>query len=318
MNALPKVSIMIPTYNQSEYIIQAVQSAIDQDYSNKEIFVSDDSTDNQTEKLLKHFAEKGVIKYYKNTPRLGRVGNYYHSLREYATGDWVLNLDGDDYLFNNSFITKTMKMINENHDLSMVFGKEKAYHMQRNEYEDRPSGLSSNQIFDGNTLFFKKRELEINFYHLSTIYNRLKAIEVGFYENDCLGTDTISLMKLLVNNKVGFLNEYAGAWRIHDSNDSFTENLDTLISNVKELYSLKPFLINNRFEIKLVDRWLDKTVINRVLIYEIHFLSKRKVKLAFKLLKKIRMINSRLYYKFITDLKIIGKLILILVSSKKN
>ena len=39
---------MIPTYNQSMYILDAVKSALAQDYDNKEVIVSDDSTDDLT------------------------------------------------------------------------------------------------------------------------------------------------------------------------------------------------------------------------------------------------------------------------------
>ena len=34
---------------------------------------------------------------------LGRVGNYRKTLYEYSSGDYVLNLDGDDWLLDTNF-----------------------------------------------------------------------------------------------------------------------------------------------------------------------------------------------------------------------
>lgn len=76
-----KATIMIPTYNQPQYIMQCVESAMAQDYSNLEIVISDDSTNDETEKIIKEkYIQDPRIKYFHNIVRLGRVGNYHHTL----------------------------------------------------------------------------------------------------------------------------------------------------------------------------------------------------------------------------------------------
>jgi len=61
----PKVSIIIPVYNWSNYLAEAIESALNQTYNNIEILViNDGSTDNwETEKVALSFADK--IKYIK-------------------------------------------------------------------------------------------------------------------------------------------------------------------------------------------------------------------------------------------------------------
>ncbi|MGM2833869.1 glycosyltransferase family 2 protein, partial [Bacillus cereus group sp. Bce025] len=49
---VPLVSILIPTYNRPHYFKIALESALAQTYSNIEIIVGDDSTNNETEKLI--------------------------------------------------------------------------------------------------------------------------------------------------------------------------------------------------------------------------------------------------------------------------
>ena len=66
-----KVSVIIPTYNRSEYVLEAIHSVVDQNYEPIEIIVIDDgSTDNTKEKLAS-LAERGVIRYIYRKTREG-------------------------------------------------------------------------------------------------------------------------------------------------------------------------------------------------------------------------------------------------------
>ncbi|MEK7568282.1 MAG: glycosyltransferase family 2 protein, partial [Patescibacteria group bacterium] len=53
-----KFSIIIPSYNEGDDIRLSIDSAIKQDYQNKEIIVVDDSSDN-TPEIIKEYADKG-------------------------------------------------------------------------------------------------------------------------------------------------------------------------------------------------------------------------------------------------------------------
>ena len=59
MNNNLKFSIIIPSYNECDDIRLSIDSAIKQDYQNKEIIVVDDSSDN-TPEIIKEYADKGV------------------------------------------------------------------------------------------------------------------------------------------------------------------------------------------------------------------------------------------------------------------
>jgi len=65
---LPLVSILIPTFNRPHYFKIALESALAQTYSNIEIIVGDDSTTNETEKLIyRHYLHKHKhITYIRN------------------------------------------------------------------------------------------------------------------------------------------------------------------------------------------------------------------------------------------------------------
>ena len=55
---MPKVSIIIPNYNNEKYIEQCIKSCIFQEYKNLEIIIIDDGSNDNSEKI--------ISKYYKN------------------------------------------------------------------------------------------------------------------------------------------------------------------------------------------------------------------------------------------------------------
>lgn len=72
---VPLVSILIPTYNRPHYFKIALESALAQTYSNIEIIVGDDSTNNETEKLIyrDYLHKHKHITYIRNPSTFGTI-----------------------------------------------------------------------------------------------------------------------------------------------------------------------------------------------------------------------------------------------------
>lgn len=90
--AQPLVSVIIPTYNCGEFIAEAVQSVIDQDYQAKEIIVVNDGSTDDTSAVLKRFGNAiHVIDQRNCGPPAARNAG----VRK-AHGAYVAFLDADD------------------------------------------------------------------------------------------------------------------------------------------------------------------------------------------------------------------------------
>jgi len=95
----PKVSVILPARNEEEFINKCLDSLIDQDYKNYEIIVIDDSSEDDTQKIIFQYAEKysKVIPVIARPKPVGWMGKNWACMEGYkkATGDLLLFTDAD-------------------------------------------------------------------------------------------------------------------------------------------------------------------------------------------------------------------------------
>lgn len=92
MTEKPTVSVVIPTFNMSRCICDAVESVLNQTYKDFELIVVDDGSTDETEFVLKEFA--GHIRYDKQ--KNGGVSAARNRGIELARGQFIAFLDADD------------------------------------------------------------------------------------------------------------------------------------------------------------------------------------------------------------------------------
>lgn len=114
-----RFSVIISAYNVEEYIERAINSVLNQNFHDYEIIVVEDkSTDNTLQQIMKY---KGKIKILKNKVNkgLGAVRNVGIAK---ATGEYIVHLDGDDTLYNESTLRDIDKVIGDNKPDIVFFG----------------------------------------------------------------------------------------------------------------------------------------------------------------------------------------------------
>ena len=92
---MDKVSIIIPMYNSEKYILDCLNSIINQTYRNIEVIVVDDCSTDNSVKLVKSLKDERIklIKQKKNKGvSKARNKGVYNS-----TGSYLCFLDSDDY-----------------------------------------------------------------------------------------------------------------------------------------------------------------------------------------------------------------------------
>jgi len=91
---LPNISVLLPAFNAEKYIELAIQSILNQTYSNFELIILNDGSSDRTEEIIKSFKDTRVI-YIKNEQNIGLVNTLNKGL-SLAKGKYIARMDADD------------------------------------------------------------------------------------------------------------------------------------------------------------------------------------------------------------------------------
>ena len=92
INNFPKVTVCLPTYNSGEFLRYAIDSILEQTFTDFELIISDDCSTDNTPEIIRSYLEKDSrIQYLQNSHNLGLFPNWNRCL-ESASGEYILSL----------------------------------------------------------------------------------------------------------------------------------------------------------------------------------------------------------------------------------
>jgi glycosyltransferase involved in cell wall biosynthesis len=110
------VSVIIPVYNGEKFVQRAIRSAVDQNFPRKqfEIIVVDDGSTDNTLDIIQPF--KDTIRIMRHEKNMGLAASRNTGIKA-ARGQYVVNLDADDYLHQDFLYIEVMFLsLNEDFD----------------------------------------------------------------------------------------------------------------------------------------------------------------------------------------------------------
>lgn len=96
-----KVSVIVPVYNLSEYIGATLDSIINQDFNSYEVIVIDDGSTDDSLEIINEKLSKSLIEYEIIHQKNSGVSNARNRGIELAKGEYIVFVDGDDYITGN-------------------------------------------------------------------------------------------------------------------------------------------------------------------------------------------------------------------------
>lgn len=113
MENTPAFSVIIPTYNRAELIVQTVNSVLNQTFKSFDIIIVDDGSTDDTEKILQPLlTQHSNIFYFKKKNEERGAARNFGTVR--ARGEYVTFLDSDDVLYPDA-LDEAMKVISQHH-----------------------------------------------------------------------------------------------------------------------------------------------------------------------------------------------------------
>jgi len=114
---MPKVTVAIPTHNRCDLVVEALESALAQDYADREIVVVDNGSTDETQQRLEPYL--GRIRYVRQEDR-GRAGARNRAIEE-AEGDYIAFLDSDDVWLPGK-LERQVTVLDAERDMGLVHG----------------------------------------------------------------------------------------------------------------------------------------------------------------------------------------------------
>lgn len=237
----PKVSIVIPCYNQGKYINETLQSVYLQAYSNWEcIIVNDGSTDN-TEEIAKSWKDKDnrFKYYYKKNSGVSSTRNFGISK---ASGSYLQFLDSDDLLDEKKIQLSVDEILKTSEvKIQLVISNFKMISEDSKEILPPFCELTENSLTFENFLFnLFSIQLQCGFFDIE-LFEKVK-----FSENLSAQEDWIVWIAILKTNpKYSFIDLPLAYYRINPSGRMNTIGADD--NQIKILYSLKEILTYDEY-----------------------------------------------------------------------
>lgn len=210
----PLVSIAIPTYNRANsYLKHALRSAVCQTYKNIEIIVSDNSSPDNTESVVREFDDPR-IRYYRQKENIGPVKNRHFCL-EQARGEYFVFLLDDD-LIDSDFVSTCMDAVKIHSELGIVLTGARQIDSSGNilsASHNRMSGCSPADFILG---WFDNK---VPLYLCSTLFNTKSLKELGGLRSKrYMYDDVVAYVQLLAKYGRADVFDVKASYRRHDSN----------------------------------------------------------------------------------------------------
>lgn len=234
-----RLSVVIPTYNRVAYLKQTIESALQQDYDDFEIVVSDNASTDGTQELLCQYTVHPAVRYFRNNSNIGMVPNWRRAVFELARGDWFVLLSDDDYLIDRKYLRKVSDLISAKPDLALIYAD--GYLLYEGARERRLLDLPFSGVVSGEAIFRSRGQVKPQDFTLcNVVFRRDLARQLNAFANpDNLSCDTELFLLSCLHGDVGVIKGAVSVYRFHPNNllGSVSNNpylcygsLDSLIS----------------------------------------------------------------------------------------
>ena len=227
-----KVSILLLSYNQKEFIKDSIESSLNQSYKNLEIVISDNGSTDGTDEIIKSYQDHPQVKLLLNNSNEPTTKRYNQALR-YCEGEYISILYGDDYYLPEKIEKQLDCFKNLSSDWGVVHGP--GYNLEVSNNKQTLAGCTK---VHGEALEYILKNYYDGFINpISPLVRRNCFLEYPSYE-DLFTEGECLYLKFALKYKFFFLDDPLVVMREHETNARWfskrnSEILDTCLERLE-------------------------------------------------------------------------------------
>ncbi len=210
---MPKISIILPTYNWEKYLKETINSVINQSFNDFELIIINDDSSDWSEDIIKYFNDKRII-YLKNEKNINIVWSRNKWL-EIAQWDYICFLDHDDLFIDKNKLKIQYDFLEKNIDYWMVWTWTVLIDENSKEF-DKVSPRISNEDLKTHLIMSNQ------FYCWSVMFRKSLIEKIWFLDKRYTKSDDYDYwLRIWKVSKIKNLEDYSFSYRIHSNNTTF-------------------------------------------------------------------------------------------------
>lgn len=191
------ISIIVPVFNNENYLCECINSIISQTYKNWELILVDDGSTDSSKKICDHYAnnDNRINVIHKNN---SGVSDSRNKGLDISHGDYVIFLDSDDYWCDSTILEKMITLAEE-YNLDIVRGGYKEVDEHNNVlYVSNKSYKISNKVV--NSLFFLENIISGEYFLWLCLIKKDRIGNIRFNKNHKYLEDVEFYLNILMND----------------------------------------------------------------------------------------------------------------------
>lgn len=229
---MPKVSIIIPTYNREHLIVDTIKSILKQTHENWECIIIDDSSNDNTIDVLKQYTPDKRIVWYKRPEEVQKGANSCRNIGfQKSSGDYIIWFDSDDLMTPDHIEKKVKALLETNTDF--IIGRTQNFKgeemLKPYTYEKKKYGIKASDFI----------LLKIHWYTYDVLLKREIANQISWNEQMKSWQDYNYFCKMLLITENGaYLDKILTYRRIHHG------SIQSVLTQTPENFKIE--LLQNR------------------------------------------------------------------------
>ena len=297
------VSIIIPNYNHENFLIQRIESVLNQTFQDFELIILDDCSNDNSKNIIENYRNYNKVKHVEfNTINSGSVFKQWIKGIELANGEYIWIAESDDYS-DSLFLEKTVAKI-QNTNFGAVFTDT----FQIDEYNNvKRVSQNKREVFDelyNSNLTITSKNLDLFLLdrlvilNVSSVLFRKTALrEIDLIELNKLKSigDVFSYISICLKYDIFYVDEPLNYMRIQSTSATIVNRINGNI--FKEKIHLLTYLIEKLKELNVSKKHIYNYFI-KIFLSSIDFGYKLQIQNLIKSLKKNHFFNNNEYICF--------------------